>query len=65
MYNPEAPSITNSSRPMYQRHRPIAQRSNLIGLTMGEVDLPPRGETPPKPPPLHPAGVEALMTRLF
>ncbi|XP_067116579.1 RNA-binding protein 26 isoform X1 [Osmerus mordax] len=42
VYNPEAPSITNSSRPMYQRHRPIAQRSNLIGLTMGEVDLPPR-----------------------
>uniref|UniRef100_A0A8D0CKR2 RNA binding motif protein 26 n=1 Tax=Scleropages formosus TaxID=113540 RepID=A0A8D0CKR2_SCLFO len=41
VYNPEAPSITSSSRPMY-RHRVHAQRPNLIGLTMGEVDLPPR-----------------------
>uniref|UniRef100_A0A8C2D567 RNA binding motif protein 26 n=1 Tax=Cyprinus carpio TaxID=7962 RepID=A0A8C2D567_CYPCA len=39
VYNPEAPSMT--SRPMY-RHRVNAQRPNLIGLTMGEVDLPPR-----------------------
>ncbi|XP_035249321.1 RNA-binding protein 26 isoform X1 [Anguilla anguilla] len=40
VYNPEAPSITSSARPMY-RHRVHAQRPNLIGLTMGE-DLPPR-----------------------
>ncbi|XP_051567320.1 RNA-binding protein 26 isoform X2 [Myxocyprinus asiaticus] len=39
VYNPEAPSM--NSRPMY-RHRVNAQRPNLIGLTMGEVDLPPR-----------------------
>ncbi|XP_056097515.1 RNA-binding protein 26 isoform X1 [Rhinichthys klamathensis goyatoka] len=39
VYNPEAPSMT--SRPMY-RHRVNAQRPNLIGLTMGEVDLPHR-----------------------
>uniref|UniRef100_A0A671NXV0 RNA-binding protein 26-like n=1 Tax=Sinocyclocheilus anshuiensis TaxID=1608454 RepID=A0A671NXV0_9TELE len=39
VYNPEAPSMT--SRPMY-RHRVNAQRPNLIGLTMGEVDLPSR-----------------------
>lgn len=41
VYNPEAPSITGSSRPMY-RHRVNIQRPNLIGLTMGEVDQPPR-----------------------
>lgn len=41
-YNPEAPSITNTSRPMY-RHRVHAQRPNLIGLTSGDMDLPPRG----------------------
>lgn len=40
MYNPEAPSL--NSRPVY-RPRVNVQRSNLIGLTMGEVDLPPRG----------------------
>uniref|UniRef100_A0A8C6YSA5 RNA-binding protein 26 n=1 Tax=Nothoprocta perdicaria TaxID=30464 RepID=A0A8C6YSA5_NOTPE len=40
-YNPEAPSITNTSRPMY-RHRVHAQRPNLIGLTSGDMDLPPR-----------------------
>uniref|UniRef100_A0A8C2BAU5 RNA-binding protein 26 n=1 Tax=Cyprinus carpio TaxID=7962 RepID=A0A8C2BAU5_CYPCA len=43
VYNPEAPSMT--SRPMY-RHRVNAQRPNLIGLTMGEVDLPPREKMP-------------------
>lgn len=42
-YNPEAPSITNTSRPMY-RHRVHAQRPNLIGLTSGDMDLPPRGK---------------------
>ena len=42
VYNPEAPSITNTSRPIY-RHRVNAQRPNLIGLTMGEVDQPKRG----------------------
>ncbi|XP_069553914.1 RNA-binding protein 26 [Brachyistius frenatus] len=41
VYNPEAPSITSTSRPVY-RHRVNAQRPNLIGLTMGEVDQPPR-----------------------
>ncbi|MGH0137260.1 UNVERIFIED_CONTAM: hypothetical protein FKN15_013261 [Acipenser sinensis] len=41
VYNPEAPSITSTSRPVY-RHRAHAQRPNLIGLTLGEVDLPPR-----------------------
>lgn len=40
-YNPEAPSLTNTSRPMY-RHRVHAQRPNLIGLTSGDMDLPPR-----------------------
>lgn len=45
VYNPEAPSITNTSRPIY-RHRVIAQRPNLIGLTMGEVDQPPRDKIP-------------------
>ncbi|XP_063738098.1 RNA-binding protein 26 isoform X2 [Eleginops maclovinus] len=45
VYNPEAPSITNTSRPMY-RHRVNAQRPNLIGLTMGEVDHPPRDKIP-------------------
>ncbi|XP_015219110.2 RNA-binding protein 26 isoform X3 [Lepisosteus oculatus] len=41
VYNPEAPSITSTSRPVY-RHRVHAQRPNLIGLTLGEVDLPHR-----------------------
>ncbi|TRY98709.1 hypothetical protein DNTS_010264, partial [Danionella cerebrum] len=41
VYNPEAPSM--NSRPMY-RHGVNVQRSNLIGLTMGNVDLPPRGK---------------------
>uniref|UniRef100_H3CVQ6 RNA binding motif protein 26 n=1 Tax=Tetraodon nigroviridis TaxID=99883 RepID=H3CVQ6_TETNG len=45
VYNPEAPSITNTSRPLY-RHRVNAQRPNLIGLTMGDVDQPPRGKIP-------------------
>lgn len=44
VYNPEAPSITNSSRPVY-RHR-NTQRPNLIGLTMGDVDQPPREKIP-------------------
>uniref|UniRef100_A0ACB8FK87 RNA-binding protein 26 n=1 Tax=Sphaerodactylus townsendi TaxID=933632 RepID=A0ACB8FK87_9SAUR len=44
-YNPEAPSITSTSRPMY-RHRVHAQRPNLIGLTSGDMDLPPRGSIP-------------------
>uniref|UniRef100_A0A8B9RFC8 RNA binding motif protein 26 n=1 Tax=Astyanax mexicanus TaxID=7994 RepID=A0A8B9RFC8_ASTMX len=39
VYNPEAPSM--NSRPMY-RHRVNVQRPNLIGLTMGEVDMAPR-----------------------
>ncbi|TSK42112.1 Neurobeachin-like protein 1 [Bagarius yarrelli] len=39
VYNPEAPSL--NSRPAY-RPRVNVQRSNLIGLTMGEVDLHPR-----------------------
>ncbi|XP_034436674.1 RNA-binding protein 26 isoform X1 [Hippoglossus hippoglossus] len=45
VYNPEAPSITNTSRPIY-RHRVNAQRPNLIGLTMGEVDQPKRDKIP-------------------
>nr|XP_040058663.1 RNA-binding protein 26 isoform X2 [Gasterosteus aculeatus aculeatus] len=45
VYNPEAPSITNTSRPIY-RHRVNAQRPNLIGLTMGDVDQPPRDKIP-------------------
>lgn len=44
VYNPEAPSITSSSRPVY-RHR-NAQRPNLIGLTMGDIDQPPREKLP-------------------
>ncbi|XP_073436539.1 RNA-binding protein 26 isoform X2 [Dendrobates tinctorius] len=43
-YNPEAPSLTSTSRPVY-RHRMHAQRSNLIGLTSGDMDLPPREKT--------------------
>uniref|UniRef100_A0A3Q1GNA2 RNA binding motif protein 26 n=1 Tax=Acanthochromis polyacanthus TaxID=80966 RepID=A0A3Q1GNA2_9TELE len=43
VYNPEAPSIT--SRPIY-RHRVNAQRPNLIGLTMGEMDQPHREKIP-------------------
>ncbi|KAE8625991.1 hypothetical protein XENTR_v10006472 [Xenopus tropicalis] len=38
-YNPEAPSMTNTLRPLY-RHRVHAQRPNLIGLTSGDMDLP-------------------------
>ncbi|KAG7482698.1 RNA-binding 26 isoform X1 [Solea senegalensis] len=45
VYNPEAPSITNTSRPIY-RHRVNAQRPNLIGLTMGEIDKPQRDKIP-------------------
>lgn len=45
VYNPEAPSITNTSRQIY-RHRVNAQRPNLIGLTMGEVDQPHRDKIP-------------------
>ncbi|XP_060891630.1 RNA-binding protein 26 isoform X1 [Labrus mixtus] len=45
VYNPEAPSITNTSRPIY-RHRVNVQRPNLIGLTMGDVDQPPREKIP-------------------
>ncbi|XP_077395307.1 RNA-binding protein 26-like [Festucalex cinctus] len=45
VYNPEAPSITSSSRPVY-RHRVNAQRPNLIGLTMGDVDQPPKDKVP-------------------
>uniref|UniRef100_A0A672INT1 RNA binding motif protein 26 n=1 Tax=Salarias fasciatus TaxID=181472 RepID=A0A672INT1_SALFA len=45
VYNPEAPSITNTSRPMY-RHRVNAQRPNLIGLTMGDMDQPQREKIP-------------------
>lgn len=45
VYNPEAPSITNTSRPIY-RHRVNAQRPNLIGLTMGDVDQPQRDKIP-------------------
>ncbi|KAF7212295.1 RNA-binding protein 26 [Nothobranchius furzeri] len=45
VYNPEAPSITNTPRPVY-RHRVNAQRPNLIGLTMGDVDQPPRDKIP-------------------
>ncbi|KAM8975428.1 RNA-binding protein 26 isoform 2-T2 [Pelodytes ibericus] len=40
-YNPEAPSMTNTPRPLY-RHRVHAQRPNLIGLTSGDMDLNPR-----------------------
>ncbi|KAM6147246.1 LOW QUALITY PROTEIN: RNA-binding protein 26 [Phoenicopterus ruber ruber] len=45
-YNPEAPSITNTSRPMYG-HRVHAQ-TKLIGLTSGDMDLPPREKPPNK-----------------
>uniref|UniRef100_A0A3B3DLC9 RNA binding motif protein 26 n=1 Tax=Oryzias melastigma TaxID=30732 RepID=A0A3B3DLC9_ORYME len=45
VYNPEAPSITNTSRPLY-RHRVNVQRPNLIGLTMGHVDHPQREKIP-------------------
>ncbi|KAJ8003331.1 hypothetical protein DPEC_G00147220 [Dallia pectoralis] len=42
VYNPEAPSLTNTIRPLY-RHRVNAQRPNLIGLTMSTVDMSHRG----------------------
>ncbi|XP_029000402.1 RNA-binding protein 26 [Betta splendens] len=45
VYNPEAPSITNTSRPIY-RHRGNPQRPNLIGLTMGDMDQPQRERIP-------------------
>uniref|UniRef100_A0A3Q3XDI6 Uncharacterized protein n=1 Tax=Mola mola TaxID=94237 RepID=A0A3Q3XDI6_MOLML len=45
VYNPEAPSITSTSRPIY-RHRVNAQRPNLIGLTMGDMDQPQRDKIP-------------------
>ncbi|XP_040893291.1 RNA-binding protein 26 isoform X2 [Toxotes jaculatrix] len=45
VYNPEAPSITSTPRPIY-RHRVNAQRPNLIGLTMGEMDQPQRDKIP-------------------
>ncbi|CAN9507217.1 unnamed protein product [Ophioblennius macclurei] len=45
VYNPEAPSITNTSRPMY-RHRVNAQRPNLVGIPVGDVDQPPREKIP-------------------
>uniref|UniRef100_A0A4W4F6B6 RNA binding motif protein 26 n=1 Tax=Electrophorus electricus TaxID=8005 RepID=A0A4W4F6B6_ELEEL len=44
VYNPEAPSM--NPRPVY-RHRGNVQRPNLIGLTMGEMDVPPRGNPVP------------------
>ncbi|KAM9312632.1 RNA-binding protein 27-like [Gastrophryne carolinensis] len=43
-YNPEAPSLTSTGRagyrPFYSRSQ--QQRSNLIGLTSGDMDTPPR-----------------------
>lgn len=45
VYNPEAPSITTTSRQIY-RHRVNAQRPNLIGLTMGDEDQPLRDKIP-------------------
>ncbi|XP_069496000.1 RNA-binding protein 26 [Ambystoma mexicanum] len=41
-YNPEAPGITNPSRPIYRHRTTHAQRPNLIGLTSGDMDVPPR-----------------------
>uniref|UniRef100_A0A8C5GXH1 C3H1-type domain-containing protein n=1 Tax=Gouania willdenowi TaxID=441366 RepID=A0A8C5GXH1_GOUWI len=41
VYNPEAPSITNTGRPPFRQR--YTQRPNLIGLTLGDVDHPPRG----------------------
>uniref|UniRef100_A0A8C5N8J0 C3H1-type domain-containing protein n=1 Tax=Gouania willdenowi TaxID=441366 RepID=A0A8C5N8J0_GOUWI len=40
VYNPEAPSITNTGRPPFRQR--YTQRPNLIGLTLGDVDHPPR-----------------------
>ncbi|XP_053722466.1 RNA-binding protein 26 isoform X2 [Synchiropus splendidus] len=45
VYNPEAPSLSNTSRPMY-RHRGNPERPNLIGLTMGDVDQSHREKIP-------------------
>ncbi|XP_072255090.1 RNA-binding protein 27 [Pyxicephalus adspersus] len=43
-YNPEAPSLTGTGRTGYRPFytRPQQQRSNLIGLTSGDMDTPPR-----------------------
>lgn len=41
VYNPKAPSITNTSRPMY-RHRVHGTKAQPE-LTSGDMDLPPRG----------------------
>ncbi|XP_018417156.1 PREDICTED: RNA-binding protein 27 [Nanorana parkeri] len=58
-YNPEAPSLTGTGRtgyrPFYTRPQQ-QQRSNLIGLTSGDMDTPPRAaniviQTEPPPPP--------------
>lgn len=46
-YNPEAPSITSSGRSQYRQFfsRTQTQRPNLIGLTSGDMDANPRGES--------------------
>ncbi|XP_040200516.1 RNA-binding protein 27 isoform X2 [Rana temporaria] len=43
-YNPESPSLTGTGRTGYRPFytRPQQQRSNLIGLTSGDMDTPPR-----------------------
>ncbi|XP_053319129.1 RNA-binding protein 27 [Spea bombifrons] len=56
-YNPEAPSLTNTGRTAYRQFftRTQTQRPNLIGLTSGDMDTPPRAaniviQTEPPPP---------------
>ncbi|KAM4748219.1 RNA-binding protein 27-like [Rhinophrynus dorsalis] len=58
-YNPEAPSLTNTGRAAYRTffQRPQTQRSNLIGLTSGEMDATPRAANiviQTEPPPAVP-----------
>ncbi|XP_068133640.1 RNA-binding protein 27 isoform X2 [Hyperolius riggenbachi] len=59
-YNPEAPSLTSTGRTGYRPFytRPQQQRSNLIGLTSGDMDTPPRAaniviQTEPPPAPVE------------
>lgn len=58
-YNPESPSLTGTGRTGYRPFytRPQQQRSNLIGLTSGDMDTPPRAANiviQTEPPPAAP-----------
>ncbi|XP_075457148.1 RNA-binding protein 27 isoform X2 [Ascaphus truei] len=63
-YNPEAPSLTNTGRGAYRQFftRTPMQRSNLIGLTSGDMDTAPRAANiviQTEPPPSVPVNCNA------